>query len=82
VRLRYREALITLVSEIVRGQQSPGEAAVHAVAATLVPREDLDRIIELALDDLKNLHEGNISRYRLRLSEYRAWRPMQQARTP
>ncbi|MHB8472711.1 MAG: Fic family protein [Gammaproteobacteria bacterium] len=82
MRLRYREALITIVSEIVRGQQSPGEAAVHAVAATLVPREALDRIIELALDDLKNLHEGNISRYRLRLSEYRAWRPMQQASTP
>lgn len=82
VRLRYREALITIVSGIVRGQQSPDEAAVHAVAATLVPREELDRIIELALDDLKNLHEGNISRYRLRLSEYRAWRPMQQAGTP
>ena len=82
VRLRYREALITIVSEIVRGQQSPDGSAVHAVAATLVPREELDRIIELALDDLKNLHEGNISRYRLRLSEYRAWRPMQQAGTP
>lgn len=82
MRLRYREALITIVSEIVRGQQSPDEAAVHAVAATLVPREELDRIIELALDDLKNLHEGNISRYRLRLSEYRAWRPLQQASTP
>lgn len=82
MRLRYREALITIVSEIVRGQQSPDESAVHAVAATLVPREELDRIIELALDDLKNLHEGNISRYRLRLSEYRAWRPLQQASTP
>ncbi|OYV75215.1 MAG: cell filamentation protein Fic [Chromatiales bacterium 21-64-14] len=81
VRLRYREALITIVSEIVRGQQSPDEAAVHAVADTLVPREELARIIKLALDDLKDLHEGNISRYRLRLSEYRAWRPMQQAGT-
>jgi hypothetical protein len=30
------------------------------------------------MDDLRNLHEGNVSRYRLRLSEYRAWRPMQQ----
>lgn len=76
VRLRYREALISIVSEIVRGQQSPDEATVRAVAATLAPREELDRIIELALDDLKNLHEGNISRYRLRLSEYRAWRSM------
>jgi hypothetical protein len=79
VRLRYREALITVVSEIVRSQQPPGEPAVRAVAATLVQQEHLDQITELALADLRNLHEGNVSRYRLRLSEYRAWLPMQQA---
>jgi len=74
LRLRYREALITVVSEIVRGLKSPGAEAVRTVAAPLVPREDLDSITELALVDLRNLHEGNVSRYRLRLSEYRAWR--------
>jgi hypothetical protein len=47
------------------------------VAASLVPPEDLDQVVELALDDLRNLHEGNVTRYRLRLSEYRAWQPMQ-----
>jgi len=82
VRLRRREALIALVAEIVRGQQVPSEEAVRTVAATRVPQEDLERVIELALDDLRNLHEGNISRYRLRLSEYRAWRPMQQTGMP
>lgn len=78
VRLRHREALIAIVDEIVRGQQAPGEATVRAVAAGLVPAEYLDRIAELALEDLANLHEGNVSRYRLRLSEYRAWQPLQQ----
>ena len=82
VRLRYREALISVVGEIVRGQQPPGAAAVRAVAAPLVPQMDLDRIIELALSDLRNLHEGNVSRYRLRLSDYRAWQPLQQAGKP
>ena len=77
VRLRYREALIAVVNEIVRGLQPPREPAVRAVAATLVPREDLDRVIELAIDDLRNLHEGNVTRYRLRLSEYRSWQTMQ-----
>ena len=66
------------MAEIVRGQQAPSEAAVRTVAASLVPPQDLDRVVELALEDLANLHEGNVSRYRLRLSEYRAWRPMQQ----
>lgn len=77
VRLRYREALIAIVAEIVRGRQAPSEAAVRAVAASLVPQQDVDRIVELAQVDLVNLHEGNVSRYRLRLSEYRAWQPVQ-----
>jgi hypothetical protein len=78
VRLRQREALIAIVAEIVRGQQAPGEAAVRTLAASLVPAEDLDRVVALAMDDLAHLHEGNVTRYRLRLSEYRAWQPMQQ----
>jgi len=78
VRLRHREALIAIVAEIVRGQQTPSEVAVRAVAVPLVPPENLDRVVALALDDLRNLHEGNVTRYRLRLSEYRAWRPVQQ----
>jgi Fic/DOC family len=82
VRLRHREALVAVVREIVRGQQVPSELSVRAVAALLTSPEDLDRIVELALDDLRNLHEGNVARYRLRLSEYRAWRPMQQAGMP
>ncbi|MBV6475238.1 MAG: hypothetical protein MOGDAGHF_00755 [Rhodocyclaceae bacterium] len=81
VRLRYREALIAIVAEIVRGRQTPFKPAVRAVAASLVPRQDLDRIVALALEDLTNLHEGNVSRYRLRLSEYRAWQPVQQGGT-
>ena len=77
LRLRYREALITTVAEIVRSQQRPGEAAVRAVLTPLVPGEDLNHLTAFALADLRDLHEGNVSRYRLRLSEYRAWQPIQ-----
>ncbi len=80
-RLRHREALIAVVSEIVRGLRIPDEPSVRAAAMLLVSPEDLDQVIEMALDDLQNLHEGNITRYRLRLSEYRAWQPMQRAGT-
>ena len=77
LRLRYREALVAVVSEIVRGLNLPNADVVRAEAAPRVPEEVLARITELALADLRNLHEGNVSRYRLRLSEYRAWQPMQ-----
>jgi hypothetical protein len=79
VRLRYREAIVTVVAEVVRGLQSPNKKTVRAAAATLVPRKDLNRVIELVLDDLRYLHDGNVSRYRLRLSEYRAWQPIQRS---
>lgn len=77
VRLRHRETLIAIVAEIVRGLQAPSEAAVRAIATGLVPPEDVEHVVELASEDLANLHEGNVTRYRLRLSEYRTWRPMQ-----
>lgn len=77
VRLRQREALIAIVAEIVRDRQAPAEAAVRRLASSLVPAEDLERVVTLALEDLHNLHEGNVTRYRLRLSEYRAWQPIQ-----
>ena len=77
VRLRHREALTAIVGDIVRGQKHPNEAEVREVAMSLVPRKDLDRVVELAVEDLRHLHDGNVSRYRLRLSEYRAWRPLQ-----
>ena len=76
--LRHREALIAIVAEIVRSRQAPNAAAVRKLAAPLTPAPDLERLAELALEDMHNLHAGNVSRYRLRLSECRAWRPMQQ----
>ncbi len=76
MRLRYREALVTVVGEIVRGRQHPSVAAVREVAKSLVPDKDLDRVVEMAVGDLAHLHEGNVSRYRLRLSEYRAWQAL------
>jgi hypothetical protein len=44
-----------------------------------VPKAELKHFVALALHDLRDLHEGNVSRYRLRLSEYRAWLPIQRA---
>jgi hypothetical protein len=77
VRLRHREALIAIVAGIVRSQQAPSEATVRKLAKTLVPAEDRDRVVALSLEDLRNLHEGNVARYRLRLSEYRSWQALQ-----
>lgn len=77
LRLRYREVLIQVVADMVRSQQPRSEAVVGALLASLVTADDAPALTQLALDDLHNLHEGNVSRYRLRLSEFRAWQALQ-----
>src|SRR5258706_2508515 len=74
IRLRNREALSTVIAEIVRAGEPPTRQQVRRKARTLVHEADRDRFVEIALQELANLHEGNVSRFRLKLSEYKAWR--------
>ncbi len=78
-RLRYRETLAKVIGEIVRGQRSPTRVEINAVAKMSVVKRDLEQFVSMAIEDLNNLHEGNIGRYRLRISEYRAWQPLQRS---
>ena len=74
VRLRNREALSTVIGDIVRAGERPTQDNVWKHARKLVREEDQDRFVEIALQELANLHEGNVARFRLKLSEYKAWR--------
>lgn len=74
VRLRNRDVLSEVVGEIVRNGEKPTEGAVRKRARDLVAKADQNRFVEIALQELENLHEGNVARFRLRLSEYKAWR--------
>jgi Fic family protein len=73
VRLRNREALISVVSEIVRGGKPINSWLIRELAAPLVKPDDLGEFVAMAFNDLHHLHEGNIVRYRLRLPEFSAW---------
>ncbi len=76
VRQQYRDEFRGVVAEIVRRKQRPTRLAVATAIEGLIPKKDQQRFIELALADLRNLHIGNVSRFRLRLSEFRAWEPI------
>ena len=74
-RLRYRQFMSELVSEIVRERMDKRVAVAHIHQSTKrIPTEDQARLSELVEIELMNLHEGNIARYRLRPSEYQTWR--------
>jgi hypothetical protein len=73
-RLRFRNELTEVVGEIVRGLVRPRVEEVTAASVDRVPSEHLDDFVRMALRELDNLHEGNYARFRLRPSEYQAWR--------
>ena len=76
-RRKYRDALADVIGELVRRGWAAEPAVIEREAANLVPTEDRARFVEMAIGELKALHDGNIARYRLRLSEFRNWKAMQ-----
>jgi hypothetical protein len=55
----------------------PEASIVERESTKLVPAEDRKRFVEMAIEELNGLHEGNIARYRLRLSEFRSGKAKQ-----
>lgn len=82
LRLRYREALTDVVGKVVRGGKPIDTQLIRDCSAPIVRPEDLRQFVAMAFNDLHHLHEGNIVRYRLRLTEYQAWKKSLEGITP
>ena len=76
LRIRYREILIQAVQAIVRSRQAPSTQIVKQLTDEQIPESDREEFMKIAIDALQRLHEGNVSRYRLKLSEFQAWKPI------
>jgi len=75
-RMRYRDLIRETVVSIVRNQMNLSTAVefIKRSANESVPSESKTRFIEVVETEVMSLHEGNFARYRLRYSEYIAWR--------
>lgn len=74
-RLRYRQLLAETVAHVVRSGLDKAQAIAYIRAqGDAVDVTDRARFVEVAETEAMSLHEGNIARYRLRPSEYAAWR--------
>jgi hypothetical protein len=73
-RLRYRAALTDAAKSIIAGLLPVTIEAVSSIMPRMVTDDDRDHFIELVLVELADLHDGNISRFRIRPSEFEAWR--------
>jgi DNA-binding Lrp family transcriptional regulator len=75
LRVKYREELQSLISEIVTGNSSAVEASgIIKNYALQLPPVDQRRFIEMIETELLSLHEGNFARYRVRPSEFKIWK--------
>jgi len=78
LRIRYRESLINAVQAIVRGREIPSTKNIQQLTDELVPEQDKKVFDKMVLDAVQRLHEGNVARYRLKLSEFQAWKTIRE----
>jgi hypothetical protein len=77
-RVRYRQAIADQVAEIIRSRCDRREAVARLrrwAEASLI-EADRKRFVAAAEETLAGIHEGNFARYRVRPSEFEAWREM------
>jgi Fic/DOC family len=74
LRLSYRAELREVIVAMVRDLRPIDPKAIREYAAPLVAAADLSDFVALAANELHHLHEGNLARYGLRLSEFRNWK--------
>jgi hypothetical protein len=72
-RLAHRQAFIEVVGDIVRDELPATAQQISRIVGDSMKSSELKRFIQLALQELESLHEGNIARFRLRPSEFRRW---------
>ena len=73
-RLRYRKELTSAVKAIVINQKPADSKIVQNVTPPTVAEPDRERFVQIVLDELENLYEGNALRFGLRPLEIAAWR--------
>ena len=75
-RVKYRQAIAGQVAEIIRARCSRREAVarLRRWAEDSVIETDRKPFVAAAEETLADIHEGNFARYRVRPSEFEAWK--------
>ncbi len=73
LRLRNRDALTEVVSAMVRDMAKIDTHVIRELATSQVATADINDFVALAMNELFQLHQGNLARFRLRPSEFERW---------
>ena len=81
-RLRYRDQFRALIADLIRERVSRKDAAARIASwsGKEIDPDDRQRFIEIVEAEVAGLHEGNFARYRIRPTEFAAWRQVWYAR--
>ena len=75
-RLQHRDVLTAVVGGIVRDMAEIEPDAIRRLAAGSLDPQDMEAFVALAINELHQLHEGNLARFRLRPSELLRWQAL------
>ena len=75
--LKYSQLLGSVIGEIVRKKLPATAECITGLAQERLQGEDADRFVTTVNDELQNLHEGILARYRLRPLEFIEWKQLQ-----
>lgn len=74
----HRELLQVLVADIIEtGIARDDVAGIRERIEVLADPTDVDDVLALTINEVHQLHEGNIARYRVRPSRFRDWLALQ-----
>ncbi|WP_307377038.1 Fic family protein [Chitinophaga terrae (ex Kim and Jung 2007)] len=74
-RLKYRDEIRALITEIVSSAMTPDEAAIIINAKSLkLPMAAQRKFVETVDTELLSLHDGNFARYYIRPAEFKRWK--------
>jgi Fic family protein len=81
LRLRYREIIKQIIHRVVMQPDSDALTIIQEEINKNIGIADQSNVRALIVDELRRLHEGALSRYNLRLSEYHRWKEKQENQT-
>lgn len=76
-RLAYRDVIKRVVRDVITRADDEPMAVIVSHVAEIVKETDRENVQALIVDELRRLHEGTLTRYRLRLSDFVRWRQKQ-----
>jgi Fic family protein len=80
LKLRYRESIQAIVRTIIV-EKVPGSEVVQKIHDLIeennIPEDDRPALFNLIETEIISLHEGSVARFRVRPSEYQAWKMLE-----